>query len=377
MHDVGSFQKLFVRTDSSSGTSNWYVNNGLVSQAHHYTYTASSAGNFTVTLNVTDSANNVLCASNKTFIFNSCGQPHQSGWVSGQVLFNGTLRTDYDSLKIMLIASDTGAGTLTLVDSVTIYNLDSGYYHFTICDPYQKYLVKAALLSGSSVYSSYIPTYYPSNLYWSGATDFFGIQGLTNVDIDMIAGTNPGGPGFIGGYVSQGANKKDEPLDDIQVLLLTDQDVPVASQLTQDGGRYAFDNLALGKYKVLVEIPGKTPSILYITLEQGSDSADGRNFEVNSTYIAVISSVQSPNQAAGRVYPNPADNVLFIEWTEQADKNLKLDFYSIDGRLIKSIPIERLGETQSEVVIDDLPRGLYILRIQGETSISTLRIQKN
>jgi len=45
--------------------------------------------------------------------------------------------------------------------------------------------------------------------------------------------------------------------------------------------------------------------------------------------------------------------------------------------LIKSIPIERLGETQSEVVIDDLPRGLYILRIQGETSISTLRIQKN
>ena len=98
---------------------------------------------------------------------------------------------------------------------------------------------------------------------------------------------------------------------------------------------------------------------------------------MNSTYIAVISSVQTPNQAAGRAYPNPADKLLFIEWTEQADKNLTLDFYSIDGRLIKSIPIERMEETQSEIVIDDLPRGLYILRIQGETSISTLRIQKN
>ncbi|MDX5320014.1 MAG: T9SS type A sorting domain-containing protein, partial [Bacteroidota bacterium] len=200
---------------------------------------------------------------------------------------------------------------------------------------------------------------------------------LTNANIDMIAGSNPGGPGFIGGNVTQGANKKNKPLDGIQVLLLTDQDIPVASQFTHDGGQYKFEDLTLGKYKVMVEIPGKTSSVFFVILTEDQIGVEERNFEVNSTYISTLNSLQTMNKAPSRIYPNPAGKELFIEWTEFADENIQIGFYAIDGQLIQTIPIQRMGEMYSHISVEDLPKGFYILRIHGDSSLSTLRLQKN
>lgn len=374
---VGDFQKRFVRTDSSHGYSKWYINNGFVGNGHTFTYTASQSGNYKVTLSVVDSANNVLCFSDNFFYLNFCGKPYSPAYAYGQVRFNDTVRMDYDSLKIFLISHDTAQGLLTLVDSAILTNADTGMFWFDICEPNQLFLVKAALLPGSSLYSGFIPTYYDSSIYWSGARSFYGAGHLASGVINMVAGTNPGGPGFIGGYVTQGANKKDEPLDHIQLLLLTDLGVPVASVFTQDGGRFEFAGLAYGKYYLTVEIPGKNSATHFIILSADNESEDNKNFEVNSTYISALTSLVQMDQAVSGIYPNPANDLLNIHWTHVADEVLNVAFYGLDGKLLKTTDIERKGEKMTELYIGDLPPGLCILKISGAETNSTLRLQKN
>lgn len=377
LQNAGDYQQRFVRTDSSHGYSNWYVNDTFVAYGHGYLYTAPQGGTYKVTLKVVDSANNVLCSRDQHFYLNFCGKPYNAGFILGEVRFNGVVRYDYDSLKIFLISYDTAVGMLILVDSAILTNVDSGFFSFSICEPNQLFLLKAALLPGSSLYSSYIPTYADSSIYWSGAEIFIGTSLHNYSDIYMVSGTNPGGPGFIGGYVTQGANKKDEPLDQIQLLLLTEQGVPVASVYTRDGGRFEFDNLAYGKYYLTVEIPGKNSATHFIILSEDNETEDNRNFEVNSTYISALTSLVHIDQAVSGIFPNPANDQLTIQWTKEADETLELAFYSLDGKLLKEANLERKGKNISHMYIGDLPSGLYILKISGAETSSTLRLQKN
>ena len=58
----------------------------------------------------------------------------------------------------------------------------------------------------------------------------------------MIHGDNPGGPGFIGGLISEGANftgsddsrsGDGDPLENVTMLLLDENDNPVAHTVTE------------------------------------------------------------------------------------------------------------------------------------------------
>lgn len=380
--DQSNFTKRFVPKDSSFGNPHWYINNVLKSQTQTYEYVASSAGNFNVRLDIKDANNAILCSTNKNFYFNSCGEPYLEKFVAGRIRFNGVDRYDYDSLKIYLITNDSALGLLTLVDSTILINSDSAIYTFPLCNPNYRYLVKAALLPNSSLYASYIPTYYDSSIYWSGATHFFGAQNLSNANINMVAGTNPGGPGFIGGYVTQGANKKDEPLENIQVLLLNDKGIPVSSLFTKNGGRFEFSNLALGKYYLTVEFPGKNSAVHFITLTEDKTTAENQNFEVNSTYILAINPGQTGiadvANALLSVYPNPVnDNVLYLHWNDVPEGQVQATFYSIDGKIQRTVQVEILENQPSTIDVYGLPNGFYILELKGNQSNSYVRIQKN
>src|SRR5437764_808468 len=76
----------------------------------------------------------------------------------------------------------------------------NGEYHFyCVTASAGDLLVKAALLSSNSSYWSYLPTYKENSLTWNTAHAASFTLGANN--IHMVAGTNPGGPGFIGGSV--------------------------------------------------------------------------------------------------------------------------------------------------------------------------------
>ncbi|NJN78631.1 MAG: hypothetical protein HC803_10165 [Saprospiraceae bacterium] len=97
------------------------------------------------------------------------------------------------------------------------------------------YLVKAALLPTDADYANYLPTYFIQSLNWSNAQYVGPVSwGLAAfINIQLVAGNNPGGPGFIGGLVVNGAGRpitgdvtlvEDittlEPMEGVSVLLL-------------------------------------------------------------------------------------------------------------------------------------------------------------
>ncbi len=337
-------------------------------------------GQYSVQNQLLDSQGTVVCYYDDYVWMNSCGnfnwQQYWNNMIHGEVRF-GSGNTQYDSLVVYLIEYDSVAGTLIGVDSAVLYSNtnDSGYFAFyELCDSTKVYLVKAALLPGSGIYGNYLPTYYNQSASWSGATK---LGNYGSFSLNMLAGTNPGGPGFIGGYISQGANKKFKPLEGIQVNLFDDNDTPIAFDLSDVNGYYEFPSLPYGTYRVTVEIMGKPSDSYMITLSAANEKAEAQDFEVNSTYVSTLNTAIRLPQLAGRLYPNPAKEQLMIEWTEQAGTEITLRFYSMHGQLIHEFSIDRKEETTSTLDIKELPRGMYMLQIESGTGQSIHRIHLN
>ena len=75
--------------------------------------------------------------------------------------------------------------------------------------------------------------------------------GFYRTNISLIAGTNPGGPGFIGDSVLLGANKSaavGDALDGRMLLLATSSGQAVAYTSSNASGQFSFPNLAYGTY---------------------------------------------------------------------------------------------------------------------------------
>lgn len=344
-------------------------------------YSTTSAGAYTVRRELFDQNGIVQCFSNQTMYFNSCGFGSTAGYyptdIRGRVIFNNQYVTNYGALRIYLIVHDTINATLTAIDSLdlTTSTPDSGYFNFSqVCSIHQKFLVKAALLSSSSIYSSYMPTYYPNSTTWSNAIYInIGNYGTIN----MTAGTNPGGSGFIGGLISQGANKNFTPLEGIQVNLFNEQEDPVAYTFSTSDGSYAFNDLAYGKYKVVVEVLGRSSSFYWVTLDADNPKSEEKDFEVNSTYVSLLSSVKPQLRIVSRIYPNPTDDILYIDWNEVVDETITIQLMSIDGKLLKTITKAPGDDLRTELSLDELSQGLYILTLSGKQGMSTFQIQKN
>jgi hypothetical protein len=66
------------------------------------------------------------------------------------------------------------------------------------------------------------------------------------------------------------------------------------------------------------------------------------------------------------VYPNPAKDIVTVA-TKNGTKFTSIDVYSMEGQLVKSIA--NLNETEAQIQINGLTKGLYIL--QASTSTST------
>lgn len=109
--------------------------------------------------------------------------------------------------QVFLIVHDSAAGTLTAVD--TFENNGSAYGTFFFWTTPGDYLVKAALTPSDSKYTDYLPTYYGDSLNWYDAT-VVSTSMRPYLRINLVPGVNPGGPGFVGGLISQGANRQGE-----------------------------------------------------------------------------------------------------------------------------------------------------------------------
>ena len=286
---------------------------------------------------------------------------------------------------VYLIEYDPAGGTLTAVDSTdfTITPNGFGFYSFGSVQA-GDYLVKAFLNEDSEGYEDYLPTYHFSYLFWDEADEVeIPYMGNPNFNIMLIPGDNPGGPGFIGGLVSQGANFKagdeveDEcdPMANVSILLLNEQEEPVAHASTHADGSFGFENLAWGTYKVVVEIPGMEQGEKWVTIGPDNPSVN-ISFGVGENGIVLsVKDLLQPIESL--VYPNPAREQLSLYFFLEESARAQLTFTTLDGRIERVQALELHGGGQVlPVYISDLPSGMYILQVTTDTWMVSHRVVK-
>lgn len=282
-----------------------------------------------------------------------------------------------------LIQYDADEGTLTAVDEV---NFQQGIFIFDDV-PAGEYLVKAALSPNSPEYENYFPTYFHHVLWWDEATPVnVLVNGSHFLQMQMVEGDNPGGPGFIGGLVSEGANFSGgadhrgdgDPLENVTMLLLDQNNNPVSHTLTDSEGAYGFDNLAWGTYKVYIEITG-IPHVMYlVTLSPENPSVENLDFIVDDNSAATVSIKELLDESSIRIFPNPTNDRLQLQMNVVESSAVVFSLMSLDGKTIDSETVDVYpGVYTHSFDMEKLPAGMYFINIiDGKETISRKVIKK-
>ena len=81
-----------------------------------------------------------------------------------------------------------------------------------------------------------------------------------------------------------------------------------------------------------------------------------------------------------KVYPNPATEVVYVNFDAEVSSNLEVEIFDLSGKLVKSVRRNNQGSGQQSELIDlhDLATGSYILKanIGGNSTASKLIIQR-
>lgn len=335
---------------------NQYVGNGYDAQAPGLTN-----GVHTVCLTVIDSLN--MCSDQQCQSI-TVGNNVCSGYVSGQV-YAGSNNQPLDEGVVYLITYDANTNQLTAVDSMVI---DSGYWFSFGPLSCGDYLIKAAASAGSQYSSGHVPTYYGNSPFWSFAQTISLTQANTQVtaDVTLIAANNPGGPGFIGGDVTQGANKTEgDPLSGVEVLLLDMSNNAITYAYTDANGEFGFDDLAYGTYQVYVEKLGVQTIAAVVTIGPDQPSVEDVHILVSESLISTGISEFDFDGAISDVYPNPVGNDASINFNLEADVMMDIQMVDLTGRIISTQSVSvGSGTNTVNINVENLDAGHYFLNIQ-------------
>lgn len=348
---------------------NWATylwNTGATSQ----TISAAIAGTYSVT--VTDSVGCIFHDSTEI----TWGEPDIYGLVTAS---NGT---PLQNQRILLIQHDTTLQALWAVDSA--WTDPSGYYFF--CDVLDTLVyLKATPLQAA--YPNEMPTYADSTLYWNGALQFLGVlQSPFRHDFNTLFGINPGGPGFIGGLITQGANKTTavgDPIIGLTVFLRNfDTGAILGYRTTDANGYFEFANIPLGNYEIIPDRPlVSTTNVPYISLVSQSPAQYSLNFFLHRYWLELDDANtgigESTTPFLCHIYPNPFSTISRLLFELQKKGSVQVHVYDIMGRCVAQVVDAVLAKGQHSIDFGtELGAGVYFVRIAHGSELTILKVVK-
>jgi PKD repeat protein len=360
---VSHFWALRANSPSSANhTYSWDFGDGNTGSGRRVQHTYAQNGTYNVCLIVDCGGGNADTTCRRIVI----GRPQIQPSIAGQIRVNRNQPAD--SAVVYLIALDTQAGTLTAVDST--YTTPNGAYSFNNLNP-GDYRIKAALQPSHPLYARRIPTYHTNSLHWSFANVITVNTNPAIANILLIAGNNPGGPGFVGGLISQGANKKGDPMPGVLLILTDENDVPYEYTLTNQDGEYTFGNLPYGTYRVYIEVIGKDYLYQTVSITEGSTTVDNVNFEINEEFLTTSVDDIIIDGGFG-IAPNPASSELNVSFELKEASSYEIRVYNMVGQtVLRQQGASSLGKQRAKLDINALPNGIYTVQLSaGEQQLS-------
>jgi hypothetical protein len=302
------------------------------------------------------------------------------------VTFPDSINLGNDGVHALLYLIEydtTQGGILTAIDTIETHSWTNAWALGEFFDVLPgQYLIKAALLPNSNGYNDHLPTYSNDAIFWTEAIpvtfNAFSTSPWQQASIVMVPGQNPGGPGFIGGLVSEGANAhgggdpeftgNGNPLAGIYVVLTLADGTPVACVLTDANGQYNFDNLAWGTYVITLDIPGLPLASNTVTIGPDTPSLTNIDFKVDENSIALPVNEGAFNKVI-KIFPNPTEDVLFIETPENAETSL------LDA-LGKTVLTISGTNSKTKISLAHLSAGMYFLSVRTAGTLEIVKIMK-
>ncbi|MGZ5282715.1 MAG: T9SS type A sorting domain-containing protein, partial [Bacteroidia bacterium] len=243
-----------------------------------------------------------------------------------------------------------------------------------------KYMIKAVLSKNSQYYQIFFPTYYYTTLKWSNSDAIYMVNGYSDIktaNIYLKIGKNPGGPGFIGGKISAGANKKEgDPLKDIQVMLFNADKEPVTYTYSDADGNFKFENIAYDTYEVYTEVIGLKTNSAYVTISEEKPKVENVVVKVSESGIStsIRSNLSEDFIAQPKLYPNPVQNILYLETQFRKSQNTRLVIYNITGLEVYGENMSLQQGNQTHIIdTEKLPAGAYILMLKNALGESEMQ----
>ncbi|MDX2000847.1 MAG: PKD domain-containing protein [Chitinophagales bacterium] len=334
-----------------------------------HTYAAPGVYQVCLTISVTDSVGNVTCTD--TYCESvTVGSNTNNYSISGSIYHGNTTAS---AAMVYLISLDSTNLVLVRTSGVNA----QGIYQFSNLASGQ-YLVKAALTPNDPDYSDYLPTYFGDELFWADATFITVGPDQTGQDIHLVQGSNPGGPGFVGGSIFNGANKSGDPAADVQVMLLNMDNTPVQYTFTDAAGEFSFDNVGYGTYKVYAEVLGKPTYPNIVTVSAATEVvSDLRIIIEDESVISGVEALPSYVKSVS-LFPNPAVNnaVLRIDAVQEGSVNYSL-VNMLGQEIITGVQQLNIGRNELSLELTGKAAGIYFLSLQGDNgNMATIKISK-
>lgn len=278
---------------------------------------------------------------------------------SGQI--QTSLGSPFVNAKVLLIEHYLSNDSLAIVDSTFTDNIGNYFFNQTSANQYVK------IVPDQNQYPNEMPTYYNESATFQNAS----VVSCDSINsFNSIQGTNPGGPGFIGGYVGNGAGKLSEfgiAVSGLSILLLNSNGEIVAYTTTDANGYFSFDNIPCDVYEIWVDDATTDNNLAPILTISGPNcTEDSLQFTLTNDVLSRlnITSINSvDDQIEILVQPNPTSNSFLITLSDYSQQP-EVSITNVLGQVVFQ---EVLLDNKNTIYSESWSNGLYQISLKSET----------
>lgn len=243
-----------------------------------------------------------------------------------------------------------------------------GYFYF-LSLPEGDYKIRAELTPNSIHYSSFIPAWYSNDLHWNSSTvlnlaDSNTFQANIHLFEKPLLAT---GSGKIGGHVEEarGFSSHDDLIQNAEILLLSQDGTPMDFRMSDNQGKYSFDDLPSGNYKLYAEFPNMYSQYTEITITDANPVAEN---VVLKLYNHAVGTEEIGGEVAfGPVFPNPVRDIIRFRCSSNNSGIFHASIINMNGL----VSFERQvtagsGTSVIEIPVTDLKDGMYLLLMHDQ-----------
>lgn len=256
---------------------------------------------------------------------------------------SGKVKYSNDSLNVsdgyvIAFHYDYVSKVTTVIDSTGI-NFDGSY----ILNNLRIDTCRIVAYPNSKIKNDFIPTYYPSTLFWSVAERIFPEANMTDVNVMVFRDENSVGPSSISGIVY--TNLLSNPIENVRIIAKRGNS-HLKFSYSGSGGEYSLIDIPAGNYRIYFDKIGFKNDSMTVNLFDNQHLV-GINFNMNNVASDVENILIPVEYKLYQNYPNPFNPITNIKFDVYKSSNIVLSIYDISGKIVDKL-IEK-----------NLPAGTY------------------